>query len=407
MKFNLDITPKELFYKLQQYNNEIRSYAADMDIDGLNTYITDSEIESCLDSPIYQSVIATSRITEPVITFNGYQSVYQYQNLPEDGLIRNSAIAEDINHFQKQLNDISLITLDNYLKKKSTWVSEYHTKEVLKTIQRPIRELDDDEIEEIIDYRIDLMDDYTEKLNQFLNLKIQNLHVEYKTRTDLCKVEELLKDIRMSIDSLIRTRERLFLRLNFQILDEGIRDSKKYPSTLNERLANARTLTEQFQILKDADSQLYKVLKEQNKTFLDMRNYYLIDNNPNGNKRRKTNILFRNYLDGKGIDRGNYDKFRNGKYIKSKLFFYEMAMFLGLPTSDTVRKFLELNGIGIDPVNPLLSTTYITKSGIKKPINFFERDILRWLDCGVDTNTINSMMGLQLEKKVDYKKKGE
>ena len=375
MKFSREIKdPIQLHSLFEQYNGDLLDISASQDIDAFERYIINSDIESCLDRPLYQASIYASRMTESSVCYNGSYADYSVRNLPEDNLFSQSPLKTEIDHFQTDMDRIYFITLKDYMKRNLN-KDEYENYDFSDKRFTP------DKKNKVINSRREKITKYTEAMNDFLYLDIYRLPEKFNARNSADNLKEMQTTIIKRVSEIIRLRERFQMTLNFKLLDA---DSETSAKKLNESLATEDlNLKEKLDLLDKALDNIFIKMLEANQTLLNFRDYYVIDGD--------TSIFFRNYLEGKSIPRKSYDKWKNLHIIKDKLFYYEMILFLGLPTSDLAVRFLKQIGIGVDILHPIHNIG---------SHNIFETDILRWLDCGVNTNIINTLFGFELQRKV-------
>ncbi len=77
------------------------------------------------------------------------------------------------------------------------------------------------------------------------------------------------------------------------------------------------------------------------------------------------------------------------------LFYLELALYLTIPSSDEIEKFMNLHGYSIK--SPM---THFQDISCKKNVyHILHRDLCRWIDAGIDYNLLSQMCGFLLEQK--------
>ncbi len=127
--------------------------------------------------------------------------------------------------------------------------------------------------------------------------------------------------------------------------------------------------------------------------FLKNKNHYTIKNFFSFNGYEK--ILASNYMQGKGIDRKNWKRYKKGILPNIPEFYLQLAFYLTIPSSAEIEKFMNLHGYSIK--SPMTQFGSIGDGSNTHPV--LHKDLCRWIDAGIDYNLINEICGLKLEQK--------
>ncbi len=106
-------------------------------------------------------------------------------------------------------------------------------------------------------------------------------------------------------------------------------------------------------------------------------------------------ILASNYMQGKGIDRKNWKRYKKGILPNIPEFYLQLAFYLTIPSSAEIEKFMNLHGYSIK--SPMTQFGSIGDGSNTHPV--LHKDLCRWIDAGIDYNLINEICGLKLEQK--------
>jgi hypothetical protein len=109
-------------------------------------------------------------------------------------------------------------------------------------------------------------------------------------------------------------------------------------------------------------------------------------------------LFLTNYLDGKGLGRKTWKNYKNPKtrkLPKELLFYFEIALYLGLPSSDDIESFMNLHGLSMNSDLLYFGDIYFGK----ETYHIMYSDIKRWIDAGIDYNLLNSMFNMDIQRK--------
>jgi hypothetical protein len=109
-------------------------------------------------------------------------------------------------------------------------------------------------------------------------------------------------------------------------------------------------------------------------------------------------LFLTNYLDGKGLGRKTWKNYKNPKIRKlpkELLFYFEIALYLGLPSSDDIERFMNLHGLSMNS-----DILYFGDVNLgRKAYHIMYKDVKRWIDAGIDYNLLNSMFNMDIQRK--------
>lgn len=99
------------------------------------------------------------------------------------------------------------------------------------------------------------------------------------------------------------------------------------------------------------------------------------------------------YLRAKDIAHTAWKNYYGEQILPTNVWFYiKMAMYLGIPSGEEIEKFLNFHGFTINGEMCVLPEKKIGNYYVKG------KDMMRWLNAGIDYNIINAMFGWELEK---------
>lgn len=98
------------------------------------------------------------------------------------------------------------------------------------------------------------------------------------------------------------------------------------------------------------------------------------------------------YLRAKHIPHTAWKNYHCNQKLSMNVWFYiEMAMYLGIPSGEEIEKFLNFHGFTINSEMCVLPKWKIMNKFYVKG-----KDMMRWLDAGIDYDIINAMFGWEL-----------
>jgi hypothetical protein len=130
-------------------------------------------------------------------------------------------------------------------------------------------------------------------------------------------------------------------------------------------------------------------------------------------------LYLTNYLDGKGLGRKTWKNYKNydparlkkrkkqpedlakpkkpgiHQITKNPLFYFEIALYLGLPSSNDIEHFMNLHGFSMNSDMLYFGDVYFGK----RIYHIMYRDVKRWIDAGIDYNLLNSMFNMDIQRK--------
>lgn len=380
-QFHPQMTSEQIYDTLKEYNETLLDIAVNGTIDEFNQAIEEWNIESVNKTPEYVKAIRAYRMNQPVMTMNGVMFNYPIQKLSKakNSIFSQSPLYDIFISYQEKLDIMALEILDS---------DTYDPKEQAKK-NRAITDENN---------KKKIMREYFKSVNDFINYDLINDFPNKYRHGDTSNFYNDFVDI--IVEKFVKQRENFYMVFNLEFLDDtyrklhkGIFSEDSRISNFNNDLSRVSDPKQQLKILQDTENEIYRLMREHNQTVTDIGSYFKFAPKPQSDtssSRTSHKVSLRNYLAGKNINPDVYNKFRNGKHVKNRLFYYELAFFLGLPTSEIIRKFFSFLGVGINSIEALVTTN---------DYNFFEDEILHWIDCGVDTNILNTMFNFAFERK--------
>lgn len=141
---------------------------------------------------------------------------------------------------------------------------------------------------------------------------------------------------------------------------------------------------QKIQYLAESFGNLYDPIKNKNKFKINDCFSF------NGYKK----ILASNFLQAKNIDRKNWKHYTKGFLPKIPEFYLQLALYLTIPSSAEIEKFMNLHGYSIK--GPMTEFGSISDGSNTHPV--LHRDLCRWIDAGIDYILINEICGFKLHK---------
>ncbi|MFQ9514643.1 MAG: hypothetical protein ACLRZ9_02335 [Eubacterium sp.] len=358
-QFHPQMTSEQIYDTLKEYNETLLDIAVNGTIDEFNQAIEEWNIESVNKTPEYAKAIRAYRMNEPVIFIENTLCNYPIQKLIKENeeIFSQSLIRDVIESYKQELDRRAL-----------AMINETDSSEDSASAQKYYADLEDfinntDATDFYKSYRESSSKIFSNtpqgkvinKLKILINSKC-NLSLIFKLNL------KLLDDIHASFYSsyyeLFSKKDKVTALNNLSRKD----DWKKYIEAFNSAK----------EVIKDSMTKNHEGIS-------DIPKYLSFQSS--------IQIPFSSYLQGKGINRTTYNRYINGKNITNRLFYYELAFYLGLYNSDIIRKFFATIGFGVNPLIPLVARD--------NDYEFFEPEILHWVDCGISTNTINEIMGFK------------
>lgn len=337
------LSNKQIYDNLKDLNKQVYDFIVEEDISGLESLLGDVEASGITTLSNYDKVV----------------NVYRYSEAPLfiDGINFPASINEMLNPFvEKATQGYDIDTITKHQESKFfAFMMELNKKNV---------ELDEDS--------------FSPKQKAFLEYKekLANLYTfdeEAVVGNDLIVDDNAyLKILTEKVEKLVELRQQFYIGFDFHT--KGLDDFSFNGLSEKEKLKKLTTIIKSMYVDEDGND-------------IEPMSFLTIDD------KKAYNIILNNYMRGKYLHHLNWKNYHNKQQLpKNILFYIELAFYLCIPGSKEIEKFLNLHGYSfMSDIKMLDSTNVFGKYSVRY------KDLRRWIDIGLSYNTINKLMGFEIQ----------
>lgn len=340
------LSDKQIYEHLKELNEQVYNCIVDEDINALNGIIEGVETSGIMDLPNYNDVVKYYRFSEVPFFFGGESFSYQANEMlnPFIAYATNGYDIETIRRMHEDDFFAFMVNLENgEMPKKLTPREEAYIK--FKEKMEHLYEFDGDVTSN------DLITD------------------------DLAYIK-ILTD---RVHELILLKQKFSLKFSFGV---------KAPDYDFKDLSEKGKLKKLTNIVKS-------MYVDANGNEKEPDEFLTFDRNS------MQGINYINYMRGKYLNHMMCkDYYLKQKLPKNLLFYIELAFYLCIPGSKEIEKFLNLHGYSFSSELGVLEGCCVLGK-----YNVRYKDLRRWIDIGLSYNTINTLMGYEIQKPEDKNKK--
>lgn len=344
------LSNKQIYDHLKDLNKQVYDFIVEEDISGLESLLGDVEASGITTLSNYDRVVNNYRYSEVPLFIDGI-------NFP-------ASINEMLNPFiikATQGYDIDTIT-KHQESKFFAFVMELNKKNV---------EFDEEA--------------FSPKQKAFLEYKekLSNLYAfdeEAVVGNDLIVDDNAyLKILTEKVEKLVELRQQFYIGFDFHT--KGLDDLSFNGLSEKDKLKKLTTIIKSMYIDEDGNE-------------IEPLSFLTIDD------KKVYNIILNNYMRGKYLHHLNWKNYHNKQQLpKNILFYIELAFYLCIPGSKEIEKFLNLHGYSfMSDIKMLDSASIFGKYNVRY------KDLRRWIDIGLSYNTINKLMGFEIQLFEEKKK---
>lgn len=340
------LSDKQIYEHLKGVNEQVYDCIVDEDINALNGIIEDVETSGIMGLPNYNDVVKCYRFSEAPFFFGGVSFSYQANEML-DPFIAYATNGYDIETIRRMHEDdffAFMVNLENgEMPKKLTPREEAYIK----------------------------FKEKMEHLYEFDGVVASNDLI----MDDLAYIK-ILTD---RVYELIQLKQKFSLSFNFGV---------KTPDFNFNNLSEKEKLKKLTNIVKS-------MYVDANGNEKEPDEFLTFDRNS------MSSINYINYMRGKYLNHMMCKKYYlKQKLPKNLLFYVELAFYLCIPGSKEIEKFLNLHGYSFSSELGVLEGCYVLGK-----YNVRYKDLKRWIDIGLSYNTINKLMGYEIQIPEDKNKK--
>lgn len=340
------LSDKQIYEHLKGLNEQVYDCIVDEDINALNGIIEGVETSGIMDLPNYNDVVKCYRFSEAPFIFGGVSFSYQANEML-DPFIAYATNGYDIETIRRMHEDdffAFMVNLENgEMPKKLTPREEAYIK--FKEKMEHLYEFDGDVTSN------DLITD------------------------DLAYIK-ILTD---RVYELIQLKQKFSLKFDFGV---------KTPDYDFKNLSEKEKLKKLTSIVKS-------MYVDANGNEKEPDEFLTFDRNS------MQGINYINYMRGKYLNHMMWKNYHlHQKLPKNLLFYIELAFYLCIPGSKEIEKFLNLHGYSFSSELGVLEGCCVLGK-----YNVRYKDLRRWIDIGLSYNTINTLMGYEIQKPEEKNKK--
>lgn len=337
------LSNKQIYDYLKDLNKQVYDFIVEEDISGLESLLGDVEASGITTLSNYDRVV----------------NAYRYSEAPLfiDGMTFPASVNEMLNPFiikATQGYDIDTITKHQESKFFAFMIG----------LNKKNVEFDEDSL--------------SPKQKAFLEYKeeLANLYTfdeEIVVGNDLIQDDlSYLKILTDKVVELVELRQQFYIGFDFHTKGVPTIDFNK--ASEKEKLDKLTTIIKSMYVDKDG--------KE-----IEPMSFLTIDD------KKVYNIILNNYMRGKYLHHLNWKNYHNKQQLpKNILFYIELAFYLSIPGSKEIEKFLNLHGYSfMSDIKMLDSASIFGKYNVRY------KDLRRWIDIGLSYNTINKLMGFEIQ----------
>ena len=345
----------QILSKIEELNTNVYVSLLKGDINAFNKVIEEFEDSGIMEQENFEMTRKVYRFTNPIF------SIYGFPYIPGS--------SKKIDKYIEWATGYSIDTI-------MAINHEQHFYAMINSYNQP-REYDDDgnyirtANKKTIEQRQQQLIDYIEKLDHLYDSNIQSrsLHLVLDDK-------KYRKPFIDKVYELSKLKKKLTIIFNFELV------GKKNPLTDDDY--NEMSDLQKLNYFTNQMDNLYQ--NTQNKK--DVLTYSVTK------KHEAKHIpVMTSYLRAKDIAHTAWKNYYGKQILSMNVWFYiEMAMYLGIPSGEEIEKFLNFHGFTINSEMCVLPEKKIGNYYVKG------KDMMRWLNAGIDYNIINAMFGWELEK---------
>ena len=340
------LSDKQIYEHLKGLNEQVYNCIVDEDINALNGIIEDVESSGIMDLPNYNDVAKYYRFSEAPFFYGGVSFSYKANEMldPFIAYSTNGYDSETIRRMHEDDFFAFMVNLENgEMPKKLTPREEAYIK----------------------------FKEKMEHLYEFDGVVASNDLI----MDDLAYIK-ILTD---RVYELIQLKQKFSMSFNF-----GVKTPDFNFNNLSEK-----------EKLKKLTSIVKSMYVDANGNEKEPDEFLTFDRNS------MSSINYINYMRGKYLNHMMCKKYYlKQKLPKNLLFYVELAFYLCIPGSKEIEKFLNLHGYSFSSELGVLEGCYILGK-----YNVRYKDLRRWIDIGLSCNTINKLMGYEIQIPEVKKKK--
>lgn len=354
----------QILSKIEDLNTNVYDCILKGDINAFNKVIEEFEDSGIMEQENFKMTRKIYRFTNPIF------SIYGFPYLPGS----SKKIDEYITYATGY--SIDTIMAINH---------EQHFYAMINNYNQP-REYDDDgnyirkANKKTIEQRQQQLIDYIEKLDHLYDSSIQSksLHLVLDDK-------KFRKPFIDRVFELSELRKKLVLIFNFELFGG---------KSITVKKLQAMTENEKLNFLEEEMDNIFK--KNPNKTKKDILIY------DNSTKKKAQPIpVATSYLRAKHIPHTAWRHYYGKQKLPTNIWFYiELAMYLGIPSGEEIEKFLNFHGFTITSEMCVLPKWKIMNKFYVKG-----KDMMRWLNAGINYSVINAAFGWEEDKPEDNYKR--
>lgn len=352
----------QILGKIEELNTNVYDCILKGDINAFNKVIEEFEDSGIMEQENFEMTRKIYRFTNPIF------SIYGFSYIPGSS-----------KKIDKYIEWATGYPIDAIM----TLNHEQHFYAMINNYNQP-REYDDDGNyirkvnKKTIEQRQQQLIDYIEKLDHLYDSTPQSgsLHLVLDDK-------KFRKPFIDKIYELSKMKKKLTIIFNFELVGKKNPLTKKDYDRMSE-LQKLNFFTNQMDNLYQNTQNEKDVLNKK-----DVLTYSVTKKNE-----AKYIPVMTSYLRAKNIAHTAWKHYYGKQKLPSNIWFYiEMAMYLGIPSGEEIEKFLNFHGYTITSEMCVLPKWKIMNKFYVKG-----KDMMRWLNAGIDYDIINAMFGWGLEE---------
>lgn len=358
-KIYMNISPIEVYRKIQDFNWMLGEYLLDEDIEGFQEETDDFIDTGITRNPYYEDMITVYRIHTPHYYINGIPSDLIMHSLLKEGYFKDKPT------FLPKDDDTTIMELAAIVKGRKL-PSSYSMDKKLK------------------DEAISHFKDYMDRYDDFIAYEASSLKKKYATGSITQK--DMLKGyFDEVIYPLIDERQYFDCSLDMSKV-ELLLDSKA--KKIYRKIEEAQTFHERLEAITEYISKAYESVYEDIDTSMTFNNFFDIDYPETSNAMDKTKYSGRQFMLGLGFGHDAINRMGTGKYHDDTFFYVALAMYLNIPTTTKVEEFIGRFGHSLNnPVRVLYEREIKGNNYV-----FYGKDFKKWFSAGIDYYLIYQLL---------------